>query len=329
MLDIDKNTVIEHYNLDFANIIPYKDAYIVNTSSGKKLLRKSILLPERILFVHGVKEHLYKNGLANIDRYICTFDNKPYLAADSGCYTLTDLIDGIECDFDNRDDVINASRLLASMHKASRGYSPPAACVPRDDLGKLPLYFNKRLDEIKKLKKTAKKGLGKFDYLFLNYADYFYSLGENAIQNLSASNYDKVVEKSKEEGIICHHDFTHHNIISNNTKLSVINFEYCCFELKIYDLANFIRRKMRKCNWDIKEARIIMEEYRKIEDISSDELVILKIILQFPQKFWRVVNKYYNSRRSWSEKSFISKLQEVIDEIEFHKQFLDKFNILE
>ena len=71
-----------------------------------------------------------------------------------------------------------------------------------------------------------------------------------------------------------------------------------------------------------------MDEYRQIEELSSDELIVLKIILQFPQKFWRVINKYYNSKRSWSEKSFILRLQEVIEEIEYHKQFIEKFDSL-
>jgi spore coat protein I len=85
---------------------------------------------------------------------------------------------------------------------------------------------------------------------------------------------------------------------------------------------------MRKCNWAVRESKIILDKYCSIENISKDEFVILKIILQFPQKFWRVANKYYNSKRSWTEKSYISKLEEVIDELEYHKQFLEKFEQL-
>lgn len=56
-----------------------------------------------------------------------------------------------------------------------------------------------------------------------------------------------------------------------------------------------------------------------------DEFLVMKYILQFPQKFWRVANRFYNSRRSWSEKSFVSRLQEVVDEIEYHKQFIERY----
>jgi MinD superfamily P-loop ATPase len=85
---------------------------------------------------------------------------------------------------------------------------------------------------------------------------------------------------------------------------------------------------MRKCYWDINEAKVIIDAYKSVESISEEEFIVMKIMLQFPQKFWRVVNKYYNSRRCWRDKTFEKKLLEVIDEIEYHKKFLDNYNSL-
>jgi len=327
MQDIDKE-IAERYNLDVENIAPFKDAFLINTSSGKKLLRKSTLSPERILFIHGAKEHLYQNDFKNLDRYICTVDGEPYISCEGSCFTLINAIEGRECNFDNRGDVISASKLLSLMHKASRGYVTPHDSIPRDELGKLPFYFSKRLDEIKKIKKIAKKGRSRFDYLFLEYFDYYYNLGESTIQAFPETKYQNLVEAARKEGIFCHHDFTHHNIICGEEGTSIVNFDFCSFELKIYDIANLLRRKMRKCNWDINEAKIIIDKYRSIEPISDDEFIVMKLILTFPQKLWRVINKYYNSKHNWSEKIFVAKLQEVIDEIEYHKKFIEKFELL-
>ncbi len=320
--------IVSKYELDIKSAVPYKDFFILSTPSGKKILKKTQLLPERILFIHGAKEHLFRNGFENIDRYICTADGNPYLIGENATFVLLDHLEGNECNFDDRREIARASRLLASMHKASEGYIPPAGSKPRDELGKLPLYFNRRLDEIKKLKKVAKRGKGKFDYMFLEYIDYFYNLGESAAGLILNSKYNQLVEQVRKTGTFCHHDFTHHNILCTDDKLTLVNFDFCCFELKVYDIANFIRRKMRKCNWDINEAIIIIKEYRSMNNISEDEFLILKIILQFPQKLWRVVNKYYNSNHSWAERSYVLKLQEVIEEIPYHKSFMDKFELL-
>ena len=327
MQGVDRE-VVENYGIEIRSIIPYKDTYILNTSKGRKVLKKMAFSSERILFVHGAKEHLIKSDFGNIDRYLCTYSGEPYFVFNNSNYILTDFIEGHECSFDNDGDVQEAALLLASMHKASRGYIPDNRCKVQDDLGKLPGYFNKRLEDIKKLKKQAKRGKSGFDHLFLEYVDYFYHIGEDAAIELGKSSYETLVIRTREEGLFCHHDYAHHNIISSDDKLSITNFDYCCFELKLYDMANFIRRKMRKSNWDIDKAIMIIENYCSIEHISKEEFMVMKSILQFPQKFWRVVNRYYNSRRSWSERSFVSKLNEVISEVEYHKKFLERYDRL-
>ncbi len=319
--------VAENFGLEVRNLIQYKDALMIATAQGRKIIRKVPFSPERLRFVHGAKEHLAGNGFTGVDRYLCTLEGVPYLIFDNSCYTLVDFIDGRESSFDDDNDVQRAARVLAALHRASRGYIAPEGCKVQDELGRLPEYFSKRLEDIKKMKKQAKKGKGRFDQLFLEHVDYFSDIGERTAQELSVSSYGKLVECTRMEGLFCHHDYTHHNIMMDGEKVTVMNFEYCCFELKIYDIANLIRRKMRKCDWDISKTEMIIDSYSSVEFISKEELAVMKIILQFPQKFWRVINRYYNSRRSWSERSFVIRLQEVIDEIEPHKKFLKNYNL--
>lgn len=307
--------IAENYGLDVKNLFPYKDTFMIVTAQGRKVIKKIPFSVDRLRFVHGAKEHLASNGFDNIDRYICTLSGEPGFLYNNGCYTLTAFSEGRESNFDSDSDVKRAAVVLADMHKSSKGYSAPENSKVQDDLGKLPGFFAKRLDDIKKMKKQARKGKSRFDQLFLQYVDYFIELGEKASQELESSDYALITEKTMKEGLFCHHDYTHHNILMEGEKVIVTNFDYCCYELRVYDIANFIRRKMRKCDWDISKTELIIQSYNSVEALNSEELAVMKIILQFPQKFWRVVNRYYNSRHSWSEKSFIMRLQEVIDEV--------------
>jgi len=327
MTDIQKE-ISREFDFTVQNIIPFKDFFIIDGSIGKKVLRKVNYSPERICFIHGAKEHLVRKNFCNLDRFICTKGGVPYVEIDGIYYTITEFVQGKECDFDQREHVEKASMALAKMHNCSRGYIPPQECLIKDDLGNLPALLIKRLEEIKRIKKLAKKEKGKLDYLILKYIDYFYNLGEDAINMIKKSNYNELVEKTRKEKLFCHHDYTHSNIIIKRDETSIINFNLCAFELKVYDIANLLRRKMRKCYWDINEAKVIIDAYKSIEPISEEEFFIMKIMLQFPQKFWRVVNKYYNSRRSWRDKSFSRQFDEVIDEIEHHKKFLHKYDYL-
>ncbi len=145
---------------------------------------------------------------------------------------------------------------------------------------------------------------------------------------LYSSKYNKLVESTRKEGMLCHHDYSYQNILLKNDKTSIINFDYCNLELKIYDIVNMLRRRMRKCNWDIHKAKIILDVYREIEPLEADEIKVMKSMLLFPQKFWRVINRYYNSKRCWAQKNFTSILMDVISEKESHIQFMKDFDSL-
>jgi spore coat protein I len=316
----------ENFDIKINSITNYRDMFIANTNEGKKLIKISNLKPERINFMAEVKEHLIYNGFLNIDPNIYTNSGATCITYNDQAIYMSRFIEGRECNLDSRDETIKCARLLAYMHKASIGYTCSEKSSARSELGRLPACYRKRLDEIKKLKKDALKGKMKFDSLMCKYVDYFYELGEKALNLLESSEYSELVEDAKALRNISHHDFNHHNIFIQNEEMYLINFEYCCYDLKTYDLVNLLRRKMRKCQWDIGEAAVILNEYSKIESLSDRELKIMKIMLMFPQKFWRVVNKYYNSRKSWSEQSYINRLQEVIDEIPCLNVFLDSFS---
>jgi len=327
MHDIERD-IFSQYKLTVKNIIPDRNGFILTTNQGKYIFKENNIHPGRIMFIHGAKEHLYVNGFKNIDRYLCTIKGEPYIILQEKCYTLSRYFEGRECDFNNENDVKKATNLLASLHAASKGYIPSPESMVKDELGKLPDVFAKRLREMKRMEKIALKRRGKFDYIYLSYVNYFYELGKEALDYIFSPIYSKLVEETRKEGSFCHHDFTYSNIVFSDSEAAVINFEYCCFDLKVYDLANLIRRRMRKCNWDIEEAKVITDEYRKIERLSPEDFYVMKVILQFPQKFWRVANRYYNSRRSWTERILIEKLKEAVDEIESHKKFLENYETI-
>lgn len=325
MQDIEK-TIKENFEIDIKAISNYKDMYIITAQQGEKKLAKiSQLRPDRISFIAEVKEHIIINGFTNIDRNMPTISGGYSANFGELCLYITDYIEGRECNLESSIETTACASMLASMHKASYGFKVNDNMSARSELGKLPSCLQKRLDEIKKLRKAAQKGRMKFDHMICEGTDYFVKTGELALDLLADSEYIMLSDKAEQDGIISHHDFNHHNIYVNGETMHVVNFEYCCFDLKVYDLVNLLRRKMRKCNWEIKEAINIINEYSKIEPLSQEEIELMKIMLLFPQKFWRVINKYYNSRRSWSEKSFVNRLQEVIDEIEPHSKFMGEF----
>ena len=324
MQDLEK-VLMQEYEISPKSIKYVKNNYIIAADNARFILKMMNCSKERIQFIFEAKKHLANKGFACIDEDIPSLSGEPWISYEDNLFVLSKDIQGNECDFDNREHVAKASILLANMHLSSKGFSPSPQARSIDELGKLPLYFTKRLEELKKLKKIAKKGKNPFDYLFLENVDYYISLAEECLAELNASNYMNMVENTRRESLLCHHDFTHTNIVMCDEQPYLINFNYCCFEIKVYDIANFIRRKMRKCSWDVKEAWNIIDNYSKVENITGDDFEVLKIMLKYPQKFWRVANKYYNTRRSWGEKSYLLKLKEVLEEKQEHLNFIKNF----
>jgi CotS family spore coat protein len=325
MQGLDKE-VARCFGIDVRSIYSYKDAFVAVTAVGKKLVKRILFSPDRLKFVHGAKEHLAGNGFSGIDRYLVTLSGEPGFCCNDCWYVMTDFIEGRECCFDDDEDVKKAVEALAAMHRASAGYEAPEGSKMRDELGKLPAYFSKRLNDIRKMKKQARKGKSRFDHVFLEYADHFIGMGENALHRLAESAYNGLADRTRRERSFCHHDYTHHNILLDGDKVTVTNFDFCCYELRAYDVANLIRRKMRRSGWDISKAELITGTYSKVSPLYGEELEIMRIMLEFPQKFWRVVNRYYNSRRSWSEKVFMGRLEEVIEEIKPLEAFLKEYD---
>lgn len=326
---LESKELIEYsYSLRISSIKPCRAGYILDTDQGKTYLRKVQCSENRLKFVHAVKEYLIKNGFDKLDKYLVTNEGNPYIEIDSYIYTMTPFIDGRECEFSDDNDTVRASIALANMHKASKGFKYSIDTDIISDLGKLPENLTKRYDEIIRMRRKAERERGSFDYIYLDCVDKFIKLAEESLSILEGPEYPRLVKKTRAEGVICHHDYSYQNIKMKGNITYITGFESCMEEVRVYDLVNLLRRKMRKCNWNPMKASMLLVAYSKIEPVTKDEKTVMKAMLLFPQKFWRVANRYYNSRRSWAQKNFTRMLEDVIAEYYEHIRFMEYYNHL-
>ena len=303
-----------------------RDLIKIETIYGFKCIRRVNYSIERLKFMHDVKEYLIKKQYDLIDRFLLDREGNPYIIHYNSIYVLTDWIEGRECNFDNFGDIKLAMESLAKLHYCSMGYSPSDGIETRSELGRLPITLEKRSQEMQKLKKIAKRGKSRFDYLFLENVDIFIDRSIESLRIIKSPIYSRLVEKEKKNLGLCHRDYSYHNLILNREgKLYTINFDYCCYELKVYDIASFLRKIMSGCKWNVEAAMNIINWYDAVNNIEQDEMKMIFSLLGYPQKFWRIANRYYNSRRTRPETGFYNKLVDVISEKEAYLDFLNKF----
>lgn len=326
---IESRELIETtYGMRISSIKPCRAGYILETDQGRKYLRQCQCSENRILYVHDAKQHLVQNGFTTLDAYSVTVNERPYMEIDSQFYIVTPFIDGRECEFGDDTDAVRAAVALSALHKAGKGFKTrPGLSIP-NELGKMPESLTKRYDEVLRMRRKAERERGAFDYIYMDCVDKFIALAEESLALLDGPEYPRLVKKTLNEGSICHHDYSYQNILMKGPTTYITGFESCGEEIRIYDLVNLIRRKMRKCNWNPKKAVMLLEAYAELEPITRDEAVVMKAMLLFPQKFWRVANRYYNSRRSWAQKNFTGMLEEVVAEHHDHVNFMKQFDTM-
>ncbi len=314
--------------------------------AGLYLLRPCSESAERKYFTYAIHSHLNKNGFENTDRILKTSCGGIFMELCGRTYTCSQIPQGRQCAVENDADLQKCALLLSAMHRASLGFTPAHAaeliqeiapdaeaerCV-RNDLGCVTALYQHRASELCRFKRLASRSRGRFDYEYLSIAEYYCRLAGDTCDALAASSYGTLAEACAAQGAICHKDYTSHNIIFSENAAAdpaksggIINFDGAAIDLPLLDLTNLIKRRMRKCGWRPADANTILENYCKIRPLSADETELIKIVLRFPQKLWRIVNKYYNSRRSWCEKSCLLKLGEIKKEQVQMEEFLKSF----
>ncbi|WP_244833715.1 CotS family spore coat protein [Clostridium sp. BJN0001] len=305
-----------------------KGVYHLKTNKGDRCLKKINYGPQKLAFVYGAKDHLVKNGFDNLDKYYLNIHGEPYALVNEDLYTLSEWLDGCECDFHNIEEVKLASVALAKMHEASKGYDPPENSKLKSDLGRWPHLMEKRIKSFDKMRDMARKKNIKndFDVKYINSLEFYKELGKNALLELNKSEYYELCMKAENNKTFCHHDYTYHNIILNDKKdISIIDFDYCKREIRTFDISNFITKVLKRVDWNIEYAKAILDSYNSVSELKNEEYRVLFAYLEFPQRYWRLANRYYYNEVNWAQNTFSLKLQKIVDEKENYLEFLKEF----
>ncbi|GIM29646.1 hypothetical protein CPJCM30710_23120 [Clostridium polyendosporum] len=316
------------FDIKIEVIRPNKGIYYLKTNKGEKCLKRINFGAQKLLFVYGAKEHLIKNGFTRVDRYNLNIDGEPYALVNEDLYTLSEWIQGRECDFHNIEEVKIAAKTLAVMHEATKGYDPPENSKLKSDLGRWPHLMDKRIKSLDKMrdmtrKKSAKTG---FDLNYIKSMDFYKGLAQRALQMLQDSQYISICERTEKEKSFCHHDFTYHNIILDDVNdVHVIDFDYCKREVRAYDIANFMIKVLKRVKWNIEYANAILEAYNSIIPLYPEEYRVIFAYLLFPQRFWRLANRYYYNEVNWGQNTFNNKIEGIIKEQNDYLKFVEDF----
>jgi CotS family spore coat protein len=299
----------------------------VETNEGTFALKKVDHKPEKINFIYEAQEHLWKNGFRNQPRWLVTKSGQSFVPAGDGhFYFLNTWINGKESTVTNPDQIKEIMRLQATLHQCSLGFTPsPNAKIKtkwgqwdkkyESDIGKLKKFYN----EVKLQPDTALVSA------FHDTAEGIIKMAEAGKELFNTSAYTEVLNRAIDAKGFVHGDLAYHNLIcSNDGKMNVIDFDYCSQNLRINDLARFLRKVMRRADWDTDLNLFILQAYHEVYPLCDDELEILKAMMHLSKRYLRAFKRGFITKRYTPGKA-IDCLYEEADALDKRKKYLDSF----
>ncbi|MFP4697809.1 MAG: CotS family spore coat protein [Eubacteriales bacterium] len=316
--------IIEQYGYKLINSYRGRGAYICETNKGIKLLKEMETTIHRTWFEYYVKKHLIENGYTNVDQFIL-HNKKPYFEKDDKKYIFKNWCNGHECDLFNEMEILMAVENLARLHKVLQNVEFYDNEVIYSNLGDLPSILKRHANELKKVRKFIRNQShwSDFDILFLKNYNYYYKKASDSLSGFEETNYYGLVKKAKQKQKVCHGEYTQHNVIITKEGLMTINFEKSCMDLQIMDFYQFIRKVMEKNNWNYNLGMKMIDTYNKKFTLERESLKVLYYSLLYPEKFWKISNYYFNTRKAWNPKRSLEKMEKLIGQQNSKDQFLN------
>ena len=303
--------LLEQYELELIGARRGRGSYICETSLGTKLLAEYSGSEKKIIFTNHVLEHMEAQGMVSLDKVMANKEGA-YLCRDRDdqAYILKDWQEGRECDTRNNADVCQGAAYLARIHRMMFWKEDTQNYIGEN----LQITWRRHNRELKKINDFIRRRKQKtaFESLFLKlYPEFARQAGE-AEEKLKESSYEQLYQESLNRGCLCHGNYNQHNVCFTGChQIFTVNFEKCGYDIQVNDLHQFIRKIMEKQEWKIETGDQMLEAYGREKPLTNQEMEYLKIRLCYPEKFWKIANQYYNTRKSclsWKNSEKLEKL---------------------
>ena len=307
--------IISQCNFNVKNKYRARGAWLLDTDTGLKLLQDQNEAGAHFEFSNRVKECLTQGGMPLIDRAVMHGET-----SQGEKYVVYDWFRGEECDWRKERELVLAVKTLARLHKIGETIltQEEGAC-PSDLTGEMDRH-NRELKRIYTYMKNKKKQ-NEFERFAITCFPEFYEDGKIALEMTQQLDYyintkDKVTS-------ICHGDYNYHNVLFTSKGVALTHFDKLAIDRPVMDLYYFMRKSLEKNNWDMEKGKAMIEGYIKERPLEKGEYQLLALLFLYPEKYWKVLNQYYNKKKSWMSARSIEKLIEIREQYSARKDFIN------
>lgn len=305
--------VLEKYDFTVFRTYRGRGALVLVTDQGIRLLKEYSGNPKRLKKQERLLKKIEENSLVRVDSLVPNKDGE-LLSEDKDRvpYYVRNWFEGMECDVKSPEQIRLSAQKLAMLHRIMK---MPEFIEEGFTIDTLSHQFSRRTRELNKTRTFIRERSQKseFENFYLSCFSHFYDQAVAAGEKSRMQSELDLYESVKRDGAVCHGDYTYHNLIYAAGDMAVINFEHFTNDTQIRDLGNFCRKVCEKNNWNIEIGRILLDGYTKVRMLSDAEWENLSLRLFYPEKFWKITNHYYNSRKAFHPEKSTEKLSALIE----------------
>ena len=317
--------LLEQYEVEVRGTRKGRGAILCDTDQGTLIFKEYTGNAGRVELQNMLLQEIARRGRVETESILPTREGGLFAQDTDGTkYLLKTWSEGRECNIYDKGECAEAVRLLARLHDCME--------LPGDTPG-LPEAFSQEREyekhnrELKRVKKYLKQRGQKtwFEISLLNDFDFFL---EQALavteqwQAYSASQGNQVQGKDGTRSF-CHGDYQYHNILKGKEGWFLVNFEKCLPDNPVRDVYLLMRKFLEKGNWSVALGTELLETYGRERPIGAYSWIDLYYRLSYPEKFWKIVNFYYNSGKAWIPGRNQEKLEKLVAQEKDKQHFLD------
>ncbi len=320
--------LLEQYGIEVRGTRKGRGAILCDTDQGCLIFKEYAGNCDRIELQDKVLKAVKCGGSVDVEQIVPTIEGALFVQDGDGIkYILKTWRDGRECSIYDKEECLEVVRLLARLHKSM--------ILPPDTPGLPPLFspekeYEKHNKELKKVKKYLQQRSQKqpFEISLLNAFDHFLKQAFSVTEEWNAycavkNKNDAAAAAAGEPVTFCHGDYQYHNIIKSDSGWFLINFEKCISDSPVRDLYLLMRKLLEKSNWSIPLGQELLETYEKEKSVTAINRIDLYYRLAYPEKFWKIVNFYFNSGKAWIPGRNQEKLEKLIAQEKEKQHFLE------
>ena len=349
-------SVISQYNITLRSVRKVRGALLCDAKEGTYLLQQYRGKHKRLQEEANILSYLEENGTIHTDRILKNENGELLSKNEEGTgYVLKVWYPWQECNVKSIGDLGQAVNTLARLHVHLRCMpceyrERNKKSIPEDmpqqeeiiqpeemtnthvnageqdgqakELWQIYEKHNRELRRVKTyLSKKKKKSV--LEQLIQKNLPDVYEQAEKVENKLKSCGLKQLEEEAKRKRYLVHGAYHQHNVLIGSGQTAIVNFEQYHEGCQIIDLYQFLRKVMEKHNWDAQLGKSLISEYCRIQHLSDDELLLLSLMIAYPEKYWKQVNFYYNNNKSWIAEKNIEKIQKAVEQNSVRTAFAD------